>query len=246
MTSIDEQAIEKLLVELDAVGEPRMAFVRRASAGIADRPGILLCLSASFNPITIAPVRLVEEASRLIPPDEVLLLLARANVDKAVEGFRLPRRLAILSCFAESRPAYSVAAVSHGRFVDKARAILPQYPARTRLVFIVGLDTLVRLFDPKYYDDRGTALATLFANCEFIAANRAPDPPAAVTAFLGQPELVPFSRAIHTIRLPADIAALSATEVRARLASGLPIEDLVPPEILPLPRPVSVDPDSAP
>jgi nicotinic acid mononucleotide adenylyltransferase len=231
LTSVDEQGIERLLAGLDPGSEPRMAFVRRASAGIVGQPGTLLCLSASFNPITIAHVHLIEEASRLDAPDEVLLLLARANVDKAVEGFPLPRRLAILTRCAETRAAYSIAAVSHGRFVDKARAILPQYPPGTRLVFIVGLDTLVRLFDPKYYDDREAALAALFATCEFIAANRAPEPPEAIGAFLRRPEVVPFAHAIRNIRLPAEIAAISATEVRRRLADGRSIAGLVPPEI---------------
>jgi len=231
---MDEQAIEELLVGLDPAGEPRMAFVRRASAGIAGRPGTLLCLSASFNPITVAHVRLIEEAGRVAQPNEVLLVLACANVDKTVEGFPLPRRLSILSRFAETRPAYSIAAVSHGRFVDKARAILPHYPRGTRLVFIVGLDTLVRLFDPKYYDDRDTALATLFATCEFIAANRAPEPVAAVAAFLRRPEVAPFAPAIRPIQLPTDIAAISATELRMRLGRGEPVNQFAPPEILPL------------
>lgn len=226
-----------LLAGLELAGEPRMAFVRRAPAGLAGEPGTLLCLSASFNPITVAHVRLIDEASRLVPPDEVLLLLARANVDKGAEGFSLERRLAILARFAESRSTHSVAAVSHGRFVDKARAILAQYPPGTRLVFIVGLDTLVRLFDPKYYDDREGALATLFASCEFIAANRAPEPPEAIGAFLRRPEVAPFAPAIQSIRLPAEVAAISATEIRRRLAGGRSVAGLVPHEIQPLLHP---------
>jgi nicotinamide-nucleotide adenylyltransferase len=243
LTNGDEQRIERLLAGLDPAGGPRVAFLRRAPAGLAGRRGTLLCLSASFNPLTVAHLRLIEEAGRLTPPDEVLLVLARANVDKPIEGFPLARRLAILSRFAETRPAYSIAAASHGRFVDKARAIRPHYPIGTRLVFIVGFDTLVRLFDPKYYDDRDAALASLFATCEFLTANRAPESLEAMAAFLGRPDVVPFSHAIRSIRLPGDIAAVSATTVRARLASGLPVEELVPPEIQPLIRPAPVETD---
>jgi nicotinamide-nucleotide adenylyltransferase len=211
-----------------------MEFVRRAPRGLARSPGILLCLSASFNPLTVAHVRLIEEAGRLATPDEVLFVLARANVDKAVGGFSLERRLEMLERFVESRPTYSVAAASHGRFVDKARAILPHYPPGTRLVFIVGLDTLVRLFDPKYYADRNAALAALFATCEFIAANRAPEPPEAVESFLARPEVAPHASRILVVRLPEDIAAVSATEIRMRLARGEPVAHLVPPETHPL------------
>jgi nicotinamide-nucleotide adenylyltransferase len=238
-----DAGILALLASLDRPGEPRLAFVQRAPRRLESSPGTLLCLSASFNPLTVAHLRLIEEAGRLAPPDEVLLVLARANVDKPVEGFPLARRLAILSRFAETRSTYSIAAASHGRFVDKARAILPHYPAGTRLVFVVGFDTLLRLFDPKYYDDRDAALASLFSTCEFIAANRAPEPPEALTAFLARPEVAPFSHAIRRIRLPGDIAAVSATKVRARLASGLPVADLVPPEIQPLIWSVPVEPD---
>jgi len=119
-------------------------------------------------------------------------------------------------------------------FVDKARAILPHYPAGTRLVFIVGFDTLVRLFDPKYYADPDAALAALFATCEFVAANRAPEPTEAVAAFLRRPDVATYASAIRTIELPGDMAAISATEVRKRLARGEPVDPLVPPEVLPL------------
>ncbi len=229
-----ELALSKLLAGLDPQGPPRLVFARRAPWGIASRPGTLVCLSASFNPLTVAHAWLIQEASRLTPPDEILLLLAKANVDKAVAGFPLERRLCLMARFAESRPTFSVAACSHGRFVDKTEAIRPHYPEGTRLAFIVGFDTLVRLFDPKYYADPEASLATLFLASEFIAANRAPALPQTVTAFLGRPNVLPYAHRIQTIQLPPDIAAISATEVRARLARGESVDNLVPPEILPL------------
>ena len=222
----------ELLAGLDPEGPPRMAFARRAPAGIGERAGHLLCLSASFNPLTTAHVWLIQEASRIFPPDEVLLLLARANVDKPVEGFPLERRLGLLVRFAESRVTFSVAACSHGRFVDKAEAIRRHYPAGTRLAFIVGFDTLARLFDPKYYADLNASLSALFGASEFIAANRTPDPPEAVASFLTRPDVAPYAHRIHMIQLPAEIAAVSATQVRARLARSESVTGLVPPEIL--------------
>lgn len=225
------KAIAELLAGLDPKGPPRLVFVRRAPAGIRKRPGALLCLSASFNPLTVAHVWLIQEASRMVFPDEVLLLLARANVDKEVSGFPLERRLTLLARFVETRPSFSVAACSHGRFVDKVEAIQAHYPAGIRLTFTVGFDTLVRLFDRKYYADRDASLSALFDASEFIAANRAPDPPEAVTTFLARPEVSPSARRIRVIQLPPEIAAVSATQVRARLSRGEPVADLVPPEI---------------
>ena len=229
----NHQMVE-LLAGLDPKGDPRIAFVRRATTGIGQRPGRLLCLSASFNPLTAAHTWLIQEASRIFPPDEVLLVLATANVDKPVQGFPLERRLDLLTRFAESRPTVSVAACSHGRFVDKAEAIRRHYPPETRPAFIVGFDTLVRLFDPKYYADMNASLLALFGATEFIAANRAPDPPETVPAFLGRPDVAPFAHRIRVIQLPSEIAAMSATEVRARIDRGESVTGLVPTEIEPL------------
>ena len=227
-------AAERLLAGQEPGGPPRMGYLRRAPAGIRAQGGILLCLSASFNPLTVAHLALVEAGSRLAPPDETLLLLAQANVDKPVVGFPLADRLALLARYAAGRPTVSVAAASHGRFVDKAAAIRPHYPETTRLLFVLGFDTLVRLFDPKYYTAMERDLSRLFAAAEIVAANREPSPPAAVAAFLDRPEVRPFRERIHPIRLPARLAAVSATAVRERLARGESPTGLVPPEILPL------------
>lgn len=221
------------LAGLSSTTLPQLAFLRRAPEGIGGAGGTLLCLSASFNPMTVAHAVLVREGSRLVSPDEVLLLLATANVDKHGEGFPLERRLDLLLRFAESRPRVSVAAVYHGRFVDKLDAIRAAYPDTLRVLFLLGFDTLVRLFDGKYYDDRDAALARLFAGCECIVANRGENLPSSVDAFLARPEVAPFARRIHAVGLPTDLAAVSATLVRDRLSRGESVAELVPPEIHP-------------
>lgn len=225
------ERMAQVLAGLDPEGPPRLAFARRAPAGIGGRAGRLLCLSASFNPLTMAHTELIREAGRAFRPDEVLLVLARANVDKPVTGLSLTKRLSLLARFVEPRPTFSVAACSHGRFVDKAQAIRLHYPPGTRLGFVVGFDTLVRLFDPKYYADPHASLSALFAASQFLAANRAPHPPEAVASFLARPDVAPYAHRVRVIQLPADVAAVSATEVRARLARGEPVSGLVPPEI---------------
>jgi nicotinic acid mononucleotide adenylyltransferase len=225
---------EEILAGLDPKEESRLVFVRRAPRGVGARPGTLLCLDASFNPLTIAHVALIAEAARLLPPGEVLLLLAKTNVDKGVAGFPLEARLAMLDRFVALRPETSLAVVSHARFADKVSAIRPHYHPETRLVFLLGYDTLLRLFDPKYYADPDASLRALFATAEVIVANRAPDLPAAVAGFLARPQVRPYAPRIHPIRLPDAVAAISASLVRACLAKGEPIADLVPPEILPM------------
>ncbi len=212
---------------------PQLAFLRRAPAGIGGTPGTLLCLSASFNPMTVAHAVLVREGSRLASPREVLLLLATANVDKHGDGLPLAQRLELLLRFAEPRPNVSVAAVYHGRFVDKLEAIRAAYPAGTWVIFLLGFDTLVRLFDPKYYADRMASLTRLFDGSECIVANRGADTASDVEAFLARQDVSPFAHRIHPVQLPTDLAAVSATEVRARLSRGESIAELVPPEVRP-------------
>lgn len=224
--------IADLLAGLSQVEPPRLVFVRRAPAGVDALPGTLLCLSASFNPMTVAHAVLVHEGSRLVSPEEILLLLATANVDKRGDGLLLDQRFDLLLRFAETRPRLSVAAVGHGRFVDKLDAIRAAYPAATRVVFLLGFDTLVRLFDPKYYADAAAALNRLFAGSECVVANRAGYAPGAIQVFLARPEVAPFAQRIHPVRLPANLAGVSATEVRARLSRGESIAEMVPPEIL--------------
>lgn len=224
--------IADLLAGLSQVEPPRLVFLRRAPAGVDALPETLLCLSASFNPMTVAHAALVHEGIRLVSPREILLLLATANVDKRGEGIPLEQRFDLLLRFAENRPRVSVAAVYHGRFVDKLDAIRAAYPTATRVVFLLGFDTLIRLFDPKYYTDRTGSLARLFAGSECVVANRGQHAPDAVQAFLARPDVAPFAERIHPVRLPARLAGLSATEIRARLSRGEPIAELVPPEIL--------------
>jgi len=228
---LDRAEIAEILAGLSPAAPPRLAFVRRAPEGMGDRPGTLLCLSASFNPLTAAHVALIREARCRFPAQEILLLLAIANVDKTVDGLPLERRVDLLVRFACPRSDVSVAAVGHGRFVDKTDAIRRAYPADARLIFLLGFDTLVRLFDPKYYTDREGSLSCLFSRSECAVANRGADAPSAVEAFLSQPNVSRFASRIHLIRLPTDLAAVSATEVRGRLARGAPINELVPPEI---------------
>jgi nicotinamide-nucleotide adenylyltransferase len=223
-----------LIADLDPAGPPRLGCVRRAPRGIGSSGGTLLCLSASFNPITQAHLRLIDEARALVSPQEVLLLLSLANVDKPIRGLPLERRVRLLLAVADTDPGVSVALASHGRFVEKSAAVRMAYPPGTRPHFLMGFDTLTRLFDPRYYTDSRAALAALFADGEVIAANRAPASPEALRAFLARPDVSPYADRIHPIRLPAEVAALSATEVRTRLAHGQPVAGLVPPETLPL------------
>lgn len=225
--------LQEIVDGVDPESAPQIVLVQAARSGIVSpetqhRLGVL---SSAFNPLTAAHVEMVELAMRESDLTEVMLELSKVNVDKTVFGASLAERLWLLKRFANSRPRLSVALGSHGRFIDKARAIRRTYPPRTQIYFIVGYDTLVRVFDAKYYDDPHVELRELFERSQFIVANRGEYGLADVEEFLEQPVCRPFADKIQLIELDSFHAGLSSTEVRHRIQQGQPIARLVPDEI---------------
>jgi len=223
--------IRRALDGLDPSGPPRAAILRRATEGIRGPGRKLGIMSSSFNPPTRAHARMAEEAGRLFGFHETLFLLAKTNVEKGLYGAPLEARLLMVEAGVGARPACSVAAVSHARFVDKAAALSPHYPPGTELCFIVGYDTLVRLFDPRYYADMPSELEGLFAVSRFVAANRGGHGAGAVRRFLERPECRAFASRVGVMELDAHHAGMSSSEVRERLRRGEAVADLVSEEV---------------
>lgn len=216
---------------LNSDGPPELAIVHRPSAAIGESGRKLGIFSGSFHPLTVAHTKIVEEAQARFQLDELLLLLAKANVDKAVFGWPLAGRLLTLKRYAENRAGVSVALSSHGRYLDKLSALEAVYPRQTEYHFIVGYDTLVRIFDPKYYTDVHGELRELFAACRFIAVNREQADVKVIMEFLAQPAIQPYSEFITYLGLPDFYAQISSTAVREQIARGDSIAHLVPPII---------------
>ena len=164
--------------------------------------------------------------------DELLLLLAKANVDKMVFGLPLAARLLTLKRYTQDRERFSVGVSSHGRYIDKVTALKTILPPETEFYFIVGYDTLVRIFDPKYYSDFHAELGELFVDARFIVANRAEADVETIESFMDQPEIRRYTPYVSCLLLPDVYAYMSSTEVRELLKRGEVIEHLVPPSIL--------------
>jgi nicotinamide-nucleotide adenylyltransferase len=235
--------LQQIIDRVDPAGAPQLVIVQEADAGIIpsairnSQSAIrkrLGMLSSAFNPLTRAHIRMAELAMEAYQLDEVMFELPKVNVDKMVYGTSLAERLWMLKRFISSRPRFSLAMCSHGRFIDKSRAIRGTYPAGIELYFIVGYDTLVRVFDPKYYHNPDVELNELFGYGQFIVANRGEQSPADVRAFLEQPACRPFASKVHLIELDAFHAGLSSSQVREHWARGEPVNGLVADEILPL------------
>ena len=154
----------------------------------------------------------------------MFLSLATHTVDKEqVTGLGLEDRLALLSLYAASRPSMSVALVNRGLYVEQARAFRRLLGPDTELCFLTGMDKLVQILDPRYYQDRDASLRELFELAGLIVANRGELDQAAFRRLLAQPANRVFRPAIRFFGLSAAASALndlSATTVRHALASG--------------------------
>ncbi len=230
---IELPELQRIVDSVDPRSPPGLAMVKPAEAGVSQAPigRRLGVLSSAFNPLTSAHVRMARLAIQEYRLAEVMLELSKVNVDKRVYGASLAERLWMLERFVEGRPRFSVAMCSHARFIDKARAIRAAVADDIDLYFIVGYDTLVRVFDPKYYHNLSAELGELFDQSQFIAANRGEHSLADVEEFLEQPAYRSFANKIHLIELDAFHAGLSSSQVRECVAQGQSVAGLVPDEI---------------
>ena len=223
--------LDALVDQLDPNGEPQIRWVYRAAQHIKEGGRRLGIFSGSFNPLTVAHIKMIEAAQSKYDLDEILLILARANVDKGVFGLSLADRLLMLKAYTANRENFSVAACSHGKFIEKIEALKPAYPSGTHFSFVVGYDTFVRLFDSKYYTDLHAALEALFDQCRFIVANRQDYDAAAVRQVMEAADYRRYASGIDLIELPDFYAEISSTDIRSQIQAGKSVDHLVPREV---------------
>ncbi|RAK80710.1 nicotinate-nicotinamide nucleotide adenylyltransferase [Aspergillus fijiensis CBS 313.89] len=142
----------------------------------ASSPDVLYVLDSSFNPPTLAHRRiacsaLLEDTSCA---PRLLLLLATQNADKPSKPASFENRLTMMDLFARDLlshlpsasppgtrqilPVIDIAVTKKPYFVDKAAEIerAGVYPHSLEQVHLTGYDTLIRIFDPKYYPPEHT------------------------------------------------------------------------------------------
>lgn len=128
-------------------------------------------------------------------PQRVLLLLSVNNADKAAKPASFEQRLSMMEIFAREflqgqHPISAGAEEAEGGevqvdvgvttrpyFHDKAAAIAQSgfYGSTGEQVFLAGFDTLIRIFDGKYYKEEGGlghALGPFFASCRLRITTR--------------------------------------------------------------------------
>ncbi|KAK0388047.1 hypothetical protein NLU13_4291 [Sarocladium strictum] len=177
---------------------PRTVQDGTSDSNALEIPERLVVLDSSFNPPTRAHAAMLRSAvaasSKSIDKDEgttrVLLLLAVRNADKAPQPAAFPSRLGMMERFGRELREWDegtgitidIGVTTEPYFHDKAQAIQSSgfygNSKQPEQVFLAGFDTLVRIFDPKYYADGGgmqTALGPFFENSRLRVTLRAND-----------------------------------------------------------------------
>ena len=185
-------------------------------------------LPGSFNPPTIAHTNLASAALRQFSLDHVVYSLSSIIVDKErAHGMCQEDRLFLLSLLARDLPSFAVALVNRGLYSEQALAFRASFGDAAELWFIVGMDKVLQIFDPKYYDDRDRALEVLFANTQLVAANRGDKGASDLQALLEQPQNAPYRNRVHSLVLSPDVKDQSSSGVRCGVEEGLPWEHAV-------------------
>lgn len=221
------EKIRNLVEDLDTEREPQIKFLKKAEVGGSSW---IAALAASFDPPTCAHLGLVEAARRK-GASEILVLLDKVNADKRTFGAPIEERLHLLLKLFEEDPAISVGLSSHPLFVHKLQALRRICPEGTRISFIVGYDTIVRILDPKYYRDRDEELSLLFEGADFLVAPRGDRGEEDIIALFELPENRKYRGKIEILRV-SGFEHISATMIREKVRRGEDVRGLVPEEIL--------------
>ncbi|KOH00626.1 nicotinamide-nucleotide adenylyltransferase [Saccharomyces pastorianus] len=123
----------------------------------------LFVLDSSFNPPHLAHFQLLSQTVKNFKLSDtqshVLLLLAVNNADKLPKPASFPHRLEMMCLFADylqEKLPHSVVSVGltvFSKFIDKDKILHEQFTQgrNTNIGYLVGFDTIARIFDEKYY-----------------------------------------------------------------------------------------------
>ncbi len=221
---MDPDSIGRLLADLDRFPGPRAARFD----GAAPLSGRVAVLPAAFNPPTLAHAHLLGLAAREPGVDLAAALLSTRNVDKGVDGATLAQRVEMLIALAATQP-FAVLATNQARLADQSLALAGSFPG-VEFDFVVGYDTLVRLFDERYYTDMRAELAPFFQRHRLIATNRAHHQVGEVDRFVREhPVAAGHAGRILIRALEDEPASYSSTASRNQAASGQDLAQLPPP-----------------
>ena len=187
-----------------------------------DRPARLGILPGSFNPPTRAHLALAEAA--LAQLDQVVLVLPRTFPHKNYDGASFTQRADMLRALLHGRPRLAAATSVGGLFTEIAQECRAAYGPNVALAFVCGRDAAERMVGWNY--GKPNAINRMLEIFQLLVAFRegAYEPPQHLRQH------------IRPLALPADVNAISASDVRRRIREGAPWQHLVPDAIVPMVR----------
>ena len=185
-------------------------------------PRRLGVLGGSYNPITLAHLRIADAVVDAFQLHEVLFCLPQVPPHKSIFGATLDQRLDMMQAAVADRPYATVGLCSHGLFIDIYRALQAVYPPDLDVYMITGRDAAERILTWRY-DDTEAALRQMFTSFELIVFDRD-----GVFEMPSDPLLTPYDDRIHHCSLRINLDHVSSTDVRTHLQQQASIEPFVP------------------
>ncbi|HET9607524.1 MAG TPA: nicotinate-nucleotide adenylyltransferase [Nitrospira sp.] len=203
-------------------------------------------LGGTFNPIHNGHVAIAHQAREALALDRVVLIPTGDPPHKPHENLAAAKaRFEMVRLAIASDPSLSISDVEVRRSgksytIDTIRLLQQEYGPEARLFFLIGLDAFLEF--PTWRDP-----ATLLTLCSFVVLSR---PGLSFQALSGLPLIPPIPQAslveldagrslrldvpvgnqsLICLRLPPN--SVSASDIRARIAQGVPTANLLPPVV---------------
>jgi nicotinic acid mononucleotide adenylyltransferase len=177
-------------------------------------------LPGAFNPPTLAHLALATTV-RDLGFDVVAFALATRTIDKEeAAGLPVEERLALLAAMAADEERLGALVQNRGLYAEQALAVRSTWQALDDLAFVIGMDKVAQIFEPRYYVDYEGSLATLFANARLLVAARGALDRAELERLLAAAPASHHRGRVQWIDLDRRWRDVSATAVRDRLRRG--------------------------
>jgi nicotinamide-nucleotide adenylyltransferase len=207
--------IQSLLDQLDPQGPPQALVV----PGSPSPEGKIIVFPGSFNPPTLAHVALLKQAwqfARVHGSMHIYAALSTHITDKeSVQRPLLLDRINLLETVLRKHVRHTgIMLFNRGLYVEQAEAVYKAFSQVSKLFFLIGIDKIVQVFDPRYYKDRDVSLKELFGMAEFLVAPRGKAGADAISTLLDRPENRRYSEHVHMLPLSAAYRDISSTRIR--------------------------------
>lgn len=202
----------------------------------------LIVLDSSFNPPHLGHLHLVKEALKFYDDEKipVLLLLSINNVDKKRVPASFQNRVRMMALMAnhmeEEGIKVNIGLTNKARFADKATFV--RNMLCSTVIFLVGFDTIIRIFDPKYYEPETVfeALSECMSYSEFFCLTREIEglPFGSQVSFIdsiksGEMHSIPswWAKKIHLVKNDEKMTSLSSSLVRKMVLDNCDVSSLL-------------------